>query len=122
MSRRERGTSLGKVGSTAKMTESSDRGRAREYDLGRREESVIPDGHEPMDASVGLSIGVAMSTKYVRQKIEVTAWCTLPTYPDRDSRDAVFEECYEQVVGEIESRLHVISTRFFPGVDWEEGD
>ena len=122
MSRRERGTSLGKVGSAAKMTESSDRGHDREYDLGRREEPVIPEGHEPMDASVGLSIGVTMSTKYVRQKIDVTAWCTLPTYSDRASRDVVFEECYGQVMGEIESRLHAISTRFFPDVAWEEPD
>lgn len=73
-----------------------------------------------MDSSVGCSVGVSMSTKWARQKVDVTAWCTLPSYSDRASREVVLAECYEQVSSEVKARLEEVADRFFPDADWEE--
>ena len=60
------------------------------------------------DASIGLSVSVGENAPYGAQKYDVTVWCTLPSHPDRKSRDEAFEECKQEVykrLGQLKSEV-----------------
>ena len=49
------------------------------------------------DASVGVSVSIGRCAPYGAEKWDVCAWCTLPTDPDQESREAAFQEARRQV-------------------------
>jgi hypothetical protein len=71
-------------------------------------------------ASVGVSLTVGRSTQYAREKIEVSAWCTLPCSPDEESIMSAYEAAYAFVEHESEERASQALEKFFPEL-LEEG-
>jgi hypothetical protein len=117
MNRNRNVTPQGRRGSRASVHH----GRGKKTDLGQRDE-IVPTQNpstQPM-ASVGLSLTVGQSTEYAREKIEVSAWCTLPCEPDEEVMQATYEACYEFVAREIQERSSDALERFFPGMQQQE--
>jgi hypothetical protein len=82
-----------------------------------REEPILLEEYlEGPVASVGLSVSVGASTEFAREKIEVSAWCTLPCKPE----DKAIAEAYQRaaiiVMTEAQNRLDEASAKFFPNM------
>lgn len=65
-------------------------------------------------ASVGLSLTAGQTTAFARQKLEVTAWCTLPCKPDPQSIQEAYNACYEFVESTVKQRSMQAIETFFP--------
>lgn len=67
-------------------------------------------------ATVGCSVTVGTATEFVREKIEVSAWCTIPCAPDEETMKETYDECYALVVEQAKKRLDSVVDTFFPGM------
>lgn len=79
-------------------------------------DEVIPmpePTNKPM-ASVGVSLTVGRSTPYAREKIEVSAWCTLPCEPTEEDVRETYQVAYDFVAHEAEMRSDQALQKFFP--------
>ncbi len=72
---------------------------------------------EPL-GSVGIGLSVGMNTDFGREKIEVSAWCTLPCGKE-DVQDT-YDLCYGHVTRECKERLDDAITKFFPELEGQE--
>ena len=66
-------------------------------------------------ASVGLSVSIGGNTDFGKEKIEVAAWCTLPSTPDDAGIAETYERCALITMDEVRRRLDEASDMFFPG-------
>lgn len=92
-------------------------------DLPTRDE-VIPmpePTNQPM-ASVGVSLTVGRSSKFAREKIEASAWCTLPCLPEEEAIQETYEVAYNFVVHEVAERADQALAKFFPELLDDEED
>jgi hypothetical protein len=76
-----------------------------------------PPGKPPGQAQVGLSLTAGMSTEWAREKIEVSAWCTLPCDDDPAAIQATYDTCYSWVLQQVQEKLDDASNLIFPPVD-----
>jgi len=79
-------------------------------------DEVIPmpePTNQPM-ASVGVSLTVGRSTQYAREKIEASAWCTLPCEPNEEAIQEAYEAAYAFVEHEVGQRADQALQKFFP--------
>ena len=79
-------------------------------------DEVIPMAaptNQPM-ANVGLSLTLGRSTKYAAEKIEVSAWCTLPCLPDEESIKETYQVAYDFVESEAGARANQALAKYFP--------
>tara|TARA_R110002126_G_scaffold416_24_gene2870 strand:+ start:786 stop:1040 length:255 start_codon:yes stop_codon:yes gene_type:complete len=65
-------------------------------------------------ATVGCSLTVAQSTEYSREKLEVTAWCTLPCLPEEESIQEAYQAAYNFVSAEVKARSDEATRDFLP--------
>lgn len=71
--------------------------------------------------SVGLSLSAGLSTGFsTREKIEVSAWITLPCTEDPGDIQATYDVCYEWVLHQVREKLDDASGQFFPSTTQEE--
>lgn len=106
-----RPTPAGKRGSRASVKLAD----GREVEL-QKEDEVIPMS-KPSDApmaSVGFSATIGQSTEYAREKLEVSAWCTLPCPPEEAAVLETYQYCYDFVTSELERRSDEAIDKFFP--------
>ncbi len=68
---------------------------------------------QPM-GSVGLSLTVGMSTKFAREKIEITVWETQPVFLDPADKRRAREEINASLTKEAAERLDAAVREFFP--------
>lgn len=100
----------GKLGSRATLTKN---GVSQDVD---REENPI-DQALPIGVplgQVGMSISAGMNTDFGREKIEVSAWCTLPCLTDAVSIEKTYARCYELALGQAKTKLDQVVEEFFP--------
>ena len=65
-------------------------------------------------ASVGISVSAGMNTEYGQEKIEVSAWCTLPCMTDTASIERTFGLCYELAEKHAREKLDLAGKSIFP--------
>lgn len=100
----------GKVGTRATLTKN---GISQVVD--RSEDPV--NQTLPIDVplgQVGMSISAGMNTDFGREKIEVSAWCTLPCLTDAVSIERTYARCYELALGQAKTKLNQVVEEFFP--------
>lgn len=71
-------------------------------------------------ASVGISISAGMNTDFGREKIEASAWCTLPCLPDKKNMELTYDTCYAYASEKAKSSLDRAARDFFPHL-YKEG-
>ncbi len=111
MGSRERATPSGRRGSRVTIKTSD----GQEVELQKKDEVIPMDKptNEPL-ASVGFSATIGQSTEYAREKIEVSAWCTLPCPTTEDAITETYQYCYDFVTNELERRSDEAIDKFFP--------
>jgi hypothetical protein len=70
----------------------------------------------PHPASVGISIAIGTSTEFSREKVEVTAWCTVPCGITEPEKRAALQDCVDFVKSELHARRDEIVAEFFPDI------
>jgi len=111
-----RPVSVGKVGSRTTLTKNKIPGTVE-----KSEDHIQIE--LPVDApvaSVGISVSAGMSTEFAREKIEVSAWCTLPSLTDRKSIEATYDTCYSYAAEKAKSSLDRAVKEFFPDLSRED--
>jgi hypothetical protein len=86
-------------------------------DSGTEREPIV-EGEGAGPASVGISVSVSVSSEYARQKVEASAWCTLPCGDSEEDRETRFNEAAMNAMDQVERRLTEAVERFFPEVEW----
>lgn len=70
--------------------------------------------------SVGLSVSAGVSTGYsTREKIEVSAWITLPCTEDPGDIQATYDVCYQWALSQVQEKLDDASAQLFPPIKQE---
>lgn len=65
-------------------------------------------------ASVGLSVNVGFNTEYGKEKLDVSAWLTLPSDTTEEAIEKTFKEIAERIFEEAHMRLDQGVERYFP--------
>ena len=87
----------GSRGERASATKQGDQVLSRDTNKSSLVPAAAPGPEEEQPGSIGLSVSVGHAAEYGRDKFEVAAWCTLPCGSDEESRQAVFEQCKQDV-------------------------
>ena len=113
MAARDDNLKQGKVGSRGSVKKE---GETKEVPIKQTfiEPAAALQGHPGPFASVGMSLSMGSSTEFARQKLEVSAWCTLPSLPDTESIAATYDLCKEIVFDECKRRTNEAVDAFFP--------
>lgn len=93
---------------------------------GEKPKLTQEDHHFPTQSgkhgSVGLSVSAGMSTGFsTREKIEVSAWITLPCTEDPGDIQATYDVCYQWALSQVREKLDDATAQFFPPLPPKEG-
>lgn len=69
-----------------------------------------------------MSVSAGMNTEFGREKIEVSAWCTLPCLTDPRSIERTYQQCYDLALHQAKTRLDQAAREFFPELYPDEED
>jgi hypothetical protein len=69
---------------------------------------------EDQMAVVGMSVGIAMSTEFAREKIEVSCWESRPCHDNPQDRERVKAEIADALTRESGERLDACIRAYFP--------
>jgi len=106
------------VKSGTRGVRSSAKERGQTLTSSTQREPIVEDSPGDKPATVGVSISVSVSSEYARQKVEASAWCTLPCGDTEEAREERYNEAAMTAMDQVERRLTEAVERFFPDVTW----
>lgn len=113
MKRMPRGAPTGKVGSSATVSKN---GVSRAADPPRSNSVPVSYDLPENPAHVGMSISAGMNTDYAKQKLEISAWATLPCDLTPEARSEAYDECHRMVREQLVKRWDEVNKKFFDNI------